>query len=67
MESATTTEEWQIEAFTAYLQPLLKKHEMDQEVTYEDLTSSWQAVNATLGKILTTVDDKTQLNSLVCV
>lgn len=38
-------------ALTAYLQPLVKKHEMNQELTYEDLTSSWQAVNAVLGKL----------------
>lgn len=40
------------EAFTAYLQPLIKKHEMNQELTYEDLTSSWQATNAVLGKMV---------------
>jgi hypothetical protein len=39
----------QKEVFTAYLQPLLKKHELQQILTYEDLTASWQAAMAVLG------------------
>lgn len=38
------------EVFTAYLQPLLKKHETGTLLQYEDLTSSWQAAIATLGR-----------------
>ena len=34
--------------FTAYLQPLLAKHEGQKVITYEDLTSSWQAAMASL-------------------
>jgi hypothetical protein len=41
------------DVFTAYLQPLLKKHEMGTLIQYEDLTSSWQAAIATLGRAST--------------
>lgn len=38
------------EVFTIYLEPLLKLHEGKQCITYEDLTSSWQAAVAAWGK-----------------
>ena len=36
--------------FTAYLQPLLTKHEAAKEITYEDLTASWQAAMSAIAK-----------------
>ena len=36
--------------FTAYLQPLLSKHERQKIITYEDLTASWQAAMAALSQ-----------------
>jgi hypothetical protein len=36
----------QKKVFTIYLEPLLKLHAANQFVTYEDLTSSWQAAVA---------------------
>jgi hypothetical protein len=36
------------DALTAYLQPLLKKHEANTLVEFEDLTASWKAADAVL-------------------
>ena len=35
---------------TAYLQPLLVKHEEQKPSTYEDLIASWQAATAALAR-----------------
>ena len=35
---------------TAYLQPLLTKHEEQKPITYEDLIASWQAATAALAR-----------------
>jgi hypothetical protein len=40
----------QKEVFTIYLEPLLKRHAAHQFITYEDLTSSWQAAVAALSQ-----------------
>ena len=40
----------QKKVFTAYLQPLLAKHEAKKPITYEDLIGSWQAAVAELAR-----------------
>jgi hypothetical protein len=54
---------WKEHVYTAYLQPLLTKHDSNQLLTYEDLTSSWQAANAAIGKLSTTVSSEIKSSS----
>jgi hypothetical protein len=56
----------QKEVFTIYLEPLLKIHaDQQQQVTYEDLTSSWQAAVASLGKATIANVDAAGKNTVV--
>jgi len=52
MSSSSSPQQQQLllqkNVFTAYLQPLLSKHESQKVITYEDLTASWQAAMAAL-------------------
>ena len=42
--------------FTAYLGPLLEKHEKGQVLVHEDLTASWQAAESVLKQNATAPD-----------
>ena len=49
--AATSSEQpLDVSVFTAYLEPLLKKHSANELITYEDLSQSWSSANRTLGK-----------------
>jgi len=52
--------------FTAYLEPLLAKHEASKTITYEDLTLSWQKSIAALAKGKETPQFKAFTSGVVC-
>jgi len=51
--------------FTAYLQPLLTKHEAKKPITYEDLTASWQASMAAIAKAREDSSTKPHVSAVV--
>ena len=57
-ESSSTTKDPRHQALTAYLEPLLQKHEKGETITYEDLMSSKQAADNIAKEDAATVRNK---------
>ena len=52
--------------FTAYLDPLLTKHESGTVIVYEDLMASWDAVEAVLSKHESALDASDVVSCIIC-